>query len=425
MQIVIFDTMHKDVFISIYLDTRRAKANGKYPVKLRLFTSYPRKQMLYPTKFDFSIAEFESIWMTKKTRSEYKSTKFELQEIEKNANDIVDSLETFTFEQFERKFLRNKSDGTNILHHYDQYVNELVKFNQLGTASNYRLSKKSILAFIKASEGKEPKTLLFNEISSNWLKSYENYMVNENGRSYTSVSMYIRALRTLFNKAIQNGDITKDIYPFGKGKYNIPSKSNVKKALNREELGILFRAVPRTKEQEKAKDFWFFSYICNGMNIKDIAQLKWENHKGETIEFIREKTKRTSVSNLKPVTIHLTEYSKGIIELYSNPNKGKDQLIFPFISEGKNELERFNKVKNFTKFINQHMKKLAKENGITGDISTYWARHSFATNAIRLGASMEMVGESLSHSNLKTTQSYFAGFEESQKMDLINKLIDL
>lgn len=71
------------------------------------------------------------------------------------------------------------------------------------------------------------------------------------------------------------------------------------------------------------------------------------------------------------------------------------------------------------------MKKLAQENGITADVSKYWARHSFATNAFRLGASIEMVCESLSQSNIKTTQGYFAGFEESHKKIIIDQLIKL
>ncbi|MCA6438155.1 MAG: tyrosine-type recombinase/integrase, partial [Bacteroidetes bacterium] len=78
---------------------------------------------------------------------------------------------------------------------------------------------------------------------------------------------------------------------------------------------------------------------------------------------------------------------------------------------------------NFTKFINQNLKKLALNNGITSEISTYWARHSFATNAIRSGASMEFVSEALSHSNLKITQGYFSGFEDKDKKELMETLM--
>jgi len=57
-------------------------------------------------------------------------------------------------------------------------------------------------------------------------------------------------------------------------------------------------------------------------------------------------------------------------------------------------------------------------------VSTYWARHSFATNAIRNGASMEFVQESLGHGSLSTTQQYFAGFENEAKRDFFQKLMN-
>ena len=86
MQIDIFaykqPFMEKQVFISIYLDTRRAKETGKFPVKLRVFTSNPRKQKLYPTKFEMSKADFHSIWETTKPRTEYKKTRLALQEVQ-------------------------------------------------------------------------------------------------------------------------------------------------------------------------------------------------------------------------------------------------------------------------------------------------------------------------------------------------------
>jgi len=74
--------------------------------------------------------------------------------------------------------------------------------------------------------------------------------------------------------------------------------------------------------------------------------------------------------------------------------------------------------------INQHIKKLAETIELPSNISTYWARHSFATSAIRNGASMEFVSEALSHSDLKTTQSYFAGFEEESKKEIMKSLME-
>src|SRR5450759_1514233 len=94
-------TMVKDCFISLYLDTRREKKNGKYPVKLRVFTTKPRIQKLYATAFEFTVSEFQSIWETKKPRREHREIRFKLQVIENRALEISSKLQRFTFEAFE------------------------------------------------------------------------------------------------------------------------------------------------------------------------------------------------------------------------------------------------------------------------------------------------------------------------------------
>lgn len=419
--------MKTEVFISLYLDTRRKKANNKYPVKLRVFTTEPRKQMLYPTVFDFTIAEFDTVWLKpkKKPQEEEKNLAKKLRAVVKKADDVIDELEIFSFEQFERKLYLKAGEGENVFYHYELMIQNLKANNQIGTASNYQLSLKSLKEFIITENSKHPDKLNFSKITPKWLQQYENFMTDSpRERSLTTVSMYLRALRTIFNNAISENEIKQDIYPFGKKKYQMPSVRNVKKALSNDELKLLFTAKALTKEQEKAKDFWFFSYACNGINIKDIALLKYSDINGDSISFYRAKTIKTSKTNLKPVIIYLTDFNRSIIEKYSNKDTKSQNYIFPIISNKNTELENFKLIKNFTKFINQNLKKLAKEIGITSDISTYWARHSFATNAIRKGASMEFVSEALSHSNLLITQGYFSGFEDDVKKELSNKLMD-
>ena len=129
-------------------------------------------------------------------------------------------------------------------------------------------------------------------------------------------------------------------------------------------------------------------------------------------------------SDLKPVTVYLNDFSKSIIAKYGNVNKNKGGYIFPIISDNESEPIKHAKIKNFTRFINQNLKKLAVTIGLTNEISTYWAIHSFATNSIRNGASMEYVMEALSHNNLKTTIGYFAGFEDKDKKEFASKLMD-
>ena len=429
--------MEKEVFISLYLDTRRAKSNNQYPVKVRVFTPSPRKQMLYPTKFDFTEKEFESIWKTTKPRKEYQDTRRELQAVETLAIGTADKISPFSFEIFEKKLYRDKGEGQNVFYQYNLIIEKLKRNNQLGTASNYELSAKSLKHFILYLKGKEItekkekeialaniKKITFREITPEWLNKYEKFMIDIQKLSRTTVAIYLRPLRAVFNTALACKEIEAESYPFGKRRYQIPSVKSVKKALTKAELKTLKEAKALTPEQEKARDFWFFSYICNGMNIKDIAFLKYEDIQQDKIIFYRAKTINTAKTHLRPVVVHLTGYSKSVIEKYGNPNKAPKQLIFTILNDQQTEGEKFRAVQNFTRFINQGIKKLAIANKITGEISTYWARHSFATNAIRSGQSMEFVSEAFTHSNMKTTQGYFAGFEDADKKDVMESLMN-
>jgi integrase/recombinase XerD len=416
--------MNNQIFISICIDKRRIKTNSLYPIKLRVFTSNPRIQKLYPLGIDVSENEFNSTWLTSKPRIEYKELRNKLLLFENRAIEIANSLEHFTFEQFEKALLRNNHKN-DVYNYYDTIIATLQNNKQINTALNYKLSKQSIKQFIENTNYIKPKpVLLFNEITPEFLNRYERYMTENLNRSLTTVSMYLRALRTLFNYAIQENEIKPEIYPFGNKKYVVPSAKKVKKALTIEQLKVLFTGIPLTPEQNKAKAIWFFSYICNGMNMKDIAYLRYKDLKGDTFEFYRAKVRNTNKANLKPVIVYLNDFSKNVIKEYGNKNKSPESLIFDIVSLNDSPEKQNRVLKNFIRYVNQHFLRYAKSLGINENVSTYWARHSFATVAILKGASMEYVSEALNHSNLKTTVGYFSGFPTETKKILTEKLLD-
>jgi integrase len=245
----------------------------------------------------------------------------------------------------------------------------------------------------------------------------------KDGLTRTTVGIYLRPLRAVFNTAIELKEIDRSIYPFGKRGYTIPKGQKVKKALSKAQLALLRDAAEENTEQKKAKDFWFFSYTCQGMNVKDICLLRNEDLSPESLSFFRAKTKNTN-KNQYPVTVMLTNKAKEVIAEYRNPDTSPKAFVFPILKTTDTNLEKRRKIQNFTKFINQHIKKLASKVGITEDISTYFARHSFATLAIQGGAGMEFVMEALSHSDIKTTQGYFAGFEDAGNKKILDDLMN-
>ncbi len=348
------------------------------------------------------------------------------------AEEVADQMPTFMFEVFEGKLYQKKGEDENVLYQYDEAIKRLKNNKQIGTASTYDLSKKAIINFLlkrdlnqkeEKLDEEEPKILSFRQITTTWLNSFETYL-SDYGRSQTTISMYVRTLRTLFNQAISNNVINRDLYPFGRNKYRVPAQKAVKKALTKEELKILFEAEPTTEEQKIAKEYFFFLFNCSGLNVKDMASLKFDNLVGDKLVYTREKTKRTSKTNSRPVVVYLNEYALDFIERYGNRDKRKSNLIFDIFRNEMTEEERFRKSHNFTRFLNQHLKLLAKDNGLPEAISTYWSRHSFATNAIRSGASLEQISQALNHNNISTTKNYFAGFEDEAMKKLTDNLMN-
>jgi len=410
--------------VSIYLDVRRPKPNAIYPVRLRVH--YNGQTRMFSAGFKVSEDAFEKAQQPK-PRSEAKELKWQLNAIEEKAAAIIKDLKPFSFPEFEKKMFRASGESSNAIWHYDAYIDKLKKAGRIGTAESYQQSLNSLKVFVK-SGGRRTSTTIssipFESITPDFLNRYESWMI-ERGKSKTTVGIYLRALRAIFNVAIEEGDIDKALYPFSRRKYQVPAGRNIKKALSKDALKTLFTYPTEGNEYaEKARDFWFLSYLCNGMNIRDIAELKGKNVSEEIISFVRTKTERTTKGNTKPIVVPITDFIRQMITKYGTPNAGADDYLFPILKAGMSEEKKRAAVKNFTRFINQHLKPLAKAAGLSEEISTYWARHSFTTMAIRNGASMEMIQESLGHNDLKTTMNYWGGFEEAAKREIADKLMD-
>jgi len=411
--------------ISIYLEKRRVKENGKFSVKLRVYNKLNniKKVRYFTTGIDLTENEFETIWVNpenKSLRGTNKEIRLKLQAFETRANDEAKQMTVFDFSKFETKLFRKSSDKNNLKYHFDLIIQKNLNNKKIGTAESYKYTFKSLAEFSETQKNCKVDKLTFNVITPNWLNEYERFMTAK-GKSYTTVGIYTRTLRVVFNNAIENNDITKDIYPFGKNKYKIPRAKKVKKALNSKQLKTLFNAEVENENEQQAKDFWYFSFACNGMNFKDIALLKYSDIKEDRFTYYRAKTFDKSAEKTV-ITIFLTDFTKSIISNYGNKNKSG--FVFNIIMLEDTSLIQYKKIKNFTRLINDHIKRLAKRNDLPSDISTYWARHSFASNSIRKGATMEFISEALNHSDLSVTKNYFAGFEDEAKKEFANSLLD-
>ena len=132
-------------------------------------------------------------------------------------------------------------------------------------------------------------------------------------------------------------------------------------------------------------------------------------------------TNRSRRSKPEPIRIALKEDSKRIIEKWGQRKFSPDTYIFPYLKFGMTPEKQRNAILLLIHLINEYMKQIAVELEIYKPITTYYARHSFATILKNSGVSTEFISEALGHSSLATTKNYLAGFEQ----DAIRKTTDV
>ena len=391
----------------LYLDPRQ-RADGTHSVKIRV--TFNRKRRYYSTGINLKAKksddkeehnELELLMNAKRRTDEQKAIYIKLNFYLTKASKIVDSLEVFTFGLFESMYFESRDVHKSVSYAFDEKIKSLITNRQVSTASTYDSAKRSLESF--------KKDVSFADIDVNFLKRYERWML-DNGRSVTTIGIYLRNLRALFNSK----EIDPKLYPFGDGKYEIPTARNVKKALSLEEIALIynFEADPNTWI-ETARDYWIFLYLANGMNVKDFTLLRWKDIKNNTLSYVRAKTKNTRKTQ-KVITVDLKPQLKEIIQKYGKHSLNQNDYIFPHLTHDMTPERERAVQQQLTQMINKYMKQIGRVLGINKDITTYYARHSFATVMKRSGANVSMISDLLGHQNVATTENYLDGFEDEK-----------
>lgn len=320
--------------------------------------------------------------------------KFELDEID------------FTLSQFESEFRGLKDKNIAVKDFWDNKISDLVLAGRIGNARAFRDTMKSFFKFYKNHK------LLFREITVEVLDNYETFL-RSNGGTDGGIGVKMRALRALYNDAIRKGTVDEKYYPFKVFKVSKFKSSGIKKSLTTSEIkkirGFDERKFPELAESKK---LFVFSYFTGGMNFYDIMKLRWENIQNERIVYTRSKTKGN-------FSIEIVEPVKEILEEYKKVNTAT-QYVFPILlKEGLTPLQIENRKERKLKKFNKDLKKIAEILGIESKVSSYVARHSFATNLKQIGISTEIISQSMGHQNVAVTTAYLKDFDN----DVIDKSI--
>ena len=259
---------------------------------------------------------------------------------------------------------------------------------------------------------------LFNVVDVSFCNKFEAWM-RKNQFEDTTMHYYFRTLRATYNKAIEAKCADREKSPFVEYKLSRFSTKTKKRALSKESMKKILKMDCSTMSEKArlAHDVFSFSYYCGGISLVDVANLTLDNIIDGRLIYERQKTHGM-------INLVMLDEAKAIIERYATYQK-RAGYLFPILDNRKHvtPMQKFNRVRKLCHQINKELHGLAKELGIQEDVTTYVARHSFATVLKKSGVNIGIISQALGHQDIKTTQIYLSEFDNEQVDSAMQNLL--
>ncbi len=277
--------------------------------------------------------------------------------------------------------------------------------NKPGTALWYRNAIKALVKF------NDNQDLKLYDITVTFLKNFEAFHLGK-GNSINGIGIYLRAIRSIYNAAI-NEDLFVPIKNSFKV-YKIPTGTRTKKrAVSKEKISNVKNLNYEVGSALwHTKNYMMVMFYCRGMNFIDLVQIKVKHITDMHLFYGRSKTGQ-------PFAIKIVPQLREILNFYLN-NKKLDDFLFPANYDGSTEY--FQKYKSQRRRMNERLKIIAKDAEIEGVFTTYYIRHSWATIAKYMGISTALISEGLGHYSITTTEIYLKDFD-NDVLDEVNALV--
>lgn len=296
---------------------------------------------------------------------------------------------------------------------YQELIEQYKANEKCGNRLIYKSSYNSINVFTNGNL-----EIPFSAIDVAWLNKYEKWLRSK-GNKETTMSLMFRTLRSAYNKAIESKCARKSDYPFNDYRISKFDVSTEKRAIAKADVlkfSTDVHSIGKQQYVQLSKDIFIFSYLCGGINFTDIANLTKDNIiEGKRLHYIRQKTG-------KLIKLGLSEEALQIIKRYAVESKG---YLFPILNAQlhKTPLQKQNRIHKMLGKVNKNLKLLAAQLGVEANLTTYTARHSFASVLKKSGVNIALISEALGHSDLTTTQIYLDSFDNEQIDNAMKNLL--
>lgn len=404
--------------ISVYHDTRRALSDGSYPVKIRAIFRVVDAEggarwvtKYFGDRLSCPVLTFGKLWASSaRLTEEQKTLRRKIDALHARAKKIAEDNEGISPDDFEAEFLGIARNTVNAI--YAMKIADLMRegFEQVSSARSYESSLASLTSYRE--HLKKPGDIRFPELTSEWLSSYEEWMISQKA-TINTIGIYLRNLRHIFNLArgvarMRSGKIKvipMDLYPFDE--YQIKTERKYKIPLSDAELKKVKDFESDIEELNEARDYFIFSYYCNGMNLADVLKLRHSDITEDFLVYDRKKTRKTR-KQLKAIIIPLDHPEiREIIKRRGAKTLDPNGLVFPVLDDSMTEVQIKDRVGDFIKKTNASLHVIAGKLSIKKNLTTVIARHTYANRILNsTDGDVRMIQDALGHSSVATSEHY-------------------
>lgn len=281
----------------------------------------------------------------------------------------------------------------SVLSFMDARIAELTAAGRQGTARNYTRAKDSLARYLGGND------IPFISLTADFVAGYALYL-EKRGVVRNSVSFYMRILRAVYNSAVRHL-LVEQTYPFS-DVYTGVDRTR-KRAVGETVVSRLFRLdLSRSASLTLARDMFLFSYCTRGMAFVDMAYLRKDDIRGGSIHYIRRKTGQ-------PLCVRMEPCIRQIVDRYADRS---EVYVFPILKSEDPE-KTYARYQVALNYYNRQLKQLGRMLHLDSGLTSYVARHSWATAARNHNIPVSVISAAMGHQSEKTTQIYLAMLEDS------------
>lgn len=319
----------------------------------------------------------------------------------------------------------------SVLAFMDTLIEDLLSQHRHGTADKYSSSRSSFSKFLRSCGSRD---VALRRINARMLANYQEWLFSNGGCTRNTVSFYMRFLKAAYNKAVHDGLVARSsygIHPFEAVSTAIAEtrKRAIPQTVIRQlcllDIPTALAAVAKCPERKSyariqqevifARDIFLFCFCAQGMPFVDFAHLRQDNLREGYLSYERHKTG-------KHIEIEILPQMQAVLDKYA-VRDCCSPFLFPIISIASGR-KAYVQYRSALRCYNRRLKLLSQLLGLQVCLTTYVARHSWATAAYHCNIPLTCISEALGHTNETTTRRYLKSLSRSTLAQANKQLLD-